>query len=49
MFAIDAPFTSPLEPSWVGFTLEETALLKGNAPNVKFVLSVITIVVLSYP
>jgi hypothetical protein len=49
MFATDAPFTSPLEPSWVGFTLEETALLKGNTRNVKFVLSVIAIVALSYP
>ncbi|KAM0832332.1 hypothetical protein ACQ4PT_064970 [Festuca glaucescens] len=26
----DAPFTSPLEPSWVGFTLEETDILKAS-------------------
>ncbi|KAM0851549.1 hypothetical protein ACQ4PT_052350 [Festuca glaucescens] len=26
-----APFTSPLEPSWVGFTLEEAEILKGKS------------------
>ncbi|KAM0930661.1 hypothetical protein ACQ4PT_000849 [Festuca glaucescens] len=27
----DAPFTSPLEPSWVGFTVEEVAILKDES------------------
>ncbi|KAM0832056.1 hypothetical protein ACQ4PT_065142 [Festuca glaucescens] len=27
---LDAPFTSPLEPSWVGFTAEEVAILKAG-------------------
>jgi hypothetical protein len=30
LFGTDAPFTSPLEPSWVGFTLEEADILKGK-------------------
>jgi hypothetical protein len=30
----DAPFTSPLEPSWTGFTVEEAELLKGNVCDV---------------
>jgi hypothetical protein len=30
LFGTDAPFTSPLQPLWVGFTLEEADILKGK-------------------
>jgi hypothetical protein len=40
MFGTDAPFTSPLEPLWVGFTTEEVDILKGNRNLMWLVLPV---------
>ena len=48
MFGTVAPFTSPLEPLWVGFTLEETEILKGNTGFLGPVLLVLCISVLLF-
>ena len=39
----DAPFTSPLDPSWVGFTAEETEIFKGTMCIVCFLLPVVAV------
>jgi hypothetical protein len=44
----DAPFTSPLDPSWTGFTVEEAEILKGNARIVYLMFPVLALMMLSY-